>query len=131
MTAFALGAVSPIAVSAMLNTASLSSGRASRTTTGRRDILPRFGADRGDDAVELGLQLGVVELVAGQVESGPGGGKLGLGGAQIAQRDVVVRLRRAAVLQEPAEPILAALRTRPARPLRPSTSASAERRRFW
>ena len=63
-------------------------------------VLARFGADGGDHAVEIGLELGVAELVAGQVEIGLGGGEPGLGGAQIAQRGVVGRLRRPAVLQE-------------------------------
>ena len=75
----------------------------------RADILARFGADGGNDAIEIGFELGIVELVAGQIESSPGGGKLGLGGAQIAQRDVVARLRRPAVLQELAEPGLGQL----------------------
>ena len=48
----------------MANTASLSSGRARRTTIWPDvDDLPRLGADRRDDAVEVGPQLGIAELV--------------------------------------------------------------------
>ena len=85
----------------MLNTASLSVGWASLTTIWPAlTFWPGFGADGGDHAVEIGFELGVFELVVGQVEVGLGGSQLGFGGAQIAQRGVVVGLRRPAVLQQ-------------------------------
>ena len=64
------------------------------------DILTGLRTDGGDHAVEVGLELGVAELVSGQVEIGLGRGAPGLGGAQIAQCGVVGRLRREAVLQK-------------------------------
>ena len=35
------------------------------------DVLARLGADRGDHAVELGLELGVAELIAGSGRDWP------------------------------------------------------------
>ena len=42
------------------------------------DILAWFRADGGNHAVEIGLEFGVVKLVASKVEIGPGGSQLGL-----------------------------------------------------
>ena len=64
------------------------------------DVLTRLGADGGDHTVELGLELRVAELVAGQVEIGLGRSEPSLGGTQIAQHRVVGRLWRPAVRQE-------------------------------
>ena len=64
------------------------------------DILACFRADGGDHAVEIGLELGVVELVAGEIEIGLGSLEPRLGGLQVLQRGVVGRLRRPAVLQK-------------------------------
>ena len=64
------------------------------------DVLTRLGADRGDDTVEVSLELGVAKLVAGQIEISLGGSAPGLGGTQIAKCCVVGRLWRKAILQE-------------------------------
>ena len=70
---------------------------------------PASAAYGGDHALEFGLEFGVVKLVAGERETGSGGGKLGLGGTQIVQRGVIVRLGRPAVLHKLAETALGAL----------------------
>ncbi len=66
-------------------------------------------ADCADDAVEIRLQLRVAELVPGHHHSNLGRVVLGLGGAQIFQRDVVVGPRRVPVRQQVAQPGLGGL----------------------
>jgi hypothetical protein len=53
------------------------------------DDLPRFRARCGDDAVEFGDQIGVAELVLGQVARSLGRIDFGFGGAQVLDGGIV------------------------------------------
>ena len=114
------------AASAMAKTASLSSGRA-RLNDHLADIHHLAGLRRhaGDDAVEVGLQLGIGELILGQIQGGLGRFELGLGRAQVLEDGIVVGAgRRAAREQLTQTPSALAASTSTASAA--ATSASAD-----
>ena len=86
----------------------------------QRSCQRRYGRDRRINTLREGQKVrlqtrpqagGSTKLSwSGSDRCCPGCGKLGLAGAQIAQRDVVVRLRRPAALQELTEPSFGRLR---------------------
>ena len=68
-------------------------GLLSRATATSGDDLAGLGVHGCDDAVKIGGEVGIAELVLGETQGGVGGVEFGLGGAQIFQRGIVIGQR--------------------------------------